>query len=88
MGRVKHLNDVEGDNSIEVWEMDEYDNNKHMPTLNPLIPIKANQNTCGALLEYPMRTALHGTARVSSAISVCDNYQSFTAILSLEAIAR
>ena len=41
MGRVKHLNDVEGDNSIEVWEMDEYDNNKHMPTLNPLIPIRA-----------------------------------------------
>ena len=25
------------------------------------------------LLEFPMRTAMHGKSRVSSAISVCDN---------------
>ena len=34
---------------------------------------KADQNTGGALLEFAMRTAMHGKSRVSSAISVCDN---------------
>ena len=33
----------------------------------------ADQNTGGALLEFPMRTAVHGKSRVSSAISVCDS---------------
>ena len=33
----------------------------------------ADQNTGGALLEFPMRTAMHGKSRVSYAISVCDN---------------
>ena len=32
--------------------------------------IRADQNT---LLEFPVRTAMHGKSRVSSAISVCDN---------------
>ena len=27
----------------------------------------------GALLEFPMRTAMHGKSRVSFATSVCDN---------------
>ena len=31
------------------------------------------QNTGGALLEFAMRTTMHGKSRVSSAISVCDN---------------
>ena len=30
----------------------------------------ADQNTSGALLESPMRTAMHGKSRVSSVISV------------------
>ena len=30
--------------------------------------IRADQNTGGALLEFPMRTAMHGKSRVSSAI--------------------
>ena len=34
---------------------------------------RADQNTGGALLEFPMRTAIYGKSRVSSAISVCDN---------------
>ena len=34
---------------------------------------RANQNTGGALLEFPMRTAMHGKSRVSSAISFCHN---------------
>ena len=34
---------------------------------------RADQNTGGALLEFPMKTAMHGKSRVSSAISVCDN---------------
>ena len=32
----------------------------------------------GALLEFPMRTAMHKKSLVSSAISVCDNKQNFT----------
>ena len=35
--------------------------------------IRADQNTGGALLEFPMRTAMHGKSHVLSAISVCDN---------------
>ena len=31
---------------------------------------RADQNTGGTLLEFSMRTAMHGTSRVSSAISV------------------
>ena len=34
---------------------------------------RADQNTGGALLEFPLRTAMQGKSRVSSAISVCDN---------------
>ena len=34
---------------------------------------RAAQNTDSALLEFPMRIAMHGKSRVSSAISVCDN---------------
>ena len=40
---------------------------------NDLNSAKANLNTGGALLEFPMRTAMHGESRVSSAMSVCDN---------------
>ena len=29
---------------------------------------RADQNTGGALLEFPVRTAMHGKSRVSSAI--------------------
>ena len=35
------------------------------------IKIRADQNTGGAILEFPMRTAMHGKSRLSSAISVC-----------------
>ena len=34
---------------------------------------RADQSTGGALLEFPMKTAMHGKSRVSSAISVCDH---------------
>ena len=34
---------------------------------------RANDKTSGALLEFPMWTAMHRKSRVSSAISVCDN---------------
>ena len=34
---------------------------------------RADQNTDGALLEFSMKTAVHGTSYVSSAISVWDN---------------
>ena len=34
---------------------------------------RADQNTGGALLEFPVRAAMHGKSRVSSAISVSDN---------------
>ena len=34
---------------------------------------RADQKTGGTLLEFPMRTAMHGKSRVSSAISACDN---------------
>ena len=34
---------------------------------------RADQHTGGAFLEFPMRTAMHGKSRVSSAISVRDN---------------
>ena len=29
---------------------------------------RADQNTGGALLEFPVRTAMHGKSRISSAI--------------------
>ena len=35
-----------------------------------LLRTRADQNTGGALLESPMRTAMHGKSHVSSAISV------------------
>ena len=38
---------------------------------------RADQNAGGALLEFPMRTAMHEKSRVSSAVSVCDNQQNF-----------
>ena len=38
---------------------------------------RVDQNTGGALLEFPMRTAMHGKFRVSSAISVCDYQKNF-----------
>ena len=34
---------------------------------------RADQNKDGAFLEFNIRTAMHVTSRVSSAISVCDN---------------
>ena len=34
---------------------------------------REEQNTGGALLEFPMRTPMYEKSRVSSAISVCDN---------------
>ena len=34
---------------------------------------RADQNTGGALLEFPVRTAMHLKSLVPSAISVCDN---------------
>ena len=39
----------------------------------PCVVTSANQNTGSALLEFPMRTAMHGKSRVSSAISCCHN---------------
>ena len=39
-------------------------------------------------LEFPMRTAMHGTSRVSSAISVCDNQQNFITSFSTVAVAQ
>ena len=32
-----------------------------------------DQNKDSARLEFPMRTAVHGKSRVSSAISICHN---------------
>ena len=40
-------------------------------------PSRADQNTGGALLEFPMGTAMHRKSRVSSERSVCDNQQNF-----------
>ena len=34
----------------------------------------------GALLEFPMMTAMQGKSLVSSAISVCDKYRNFTPV--------
>ena len=34
---------------------------------------REDQNTGGALLEFPVRTAMHGKSRLLSAISVFDN---------------
>ena len=44
--------------------------------------IRADQNTGDSLSKFSMRTSMHGTSRVSSAISVCDNYQNFISIFS------
>ena len=49
---------------------------------------RAGQNTGGVLLEFPMRTAIHGTSRVSSAISVCDSKQNFKISFSTVAVAQ
>ena len=49
---------------------------------------RTDQNTGGALMEFSMRTAMHGLSRFSSAISVSDNQQNFTASLSLVTIAQ
>ena len=43
----------------------------------PLIRTRTDQNTGGALLEFPMRTTMDEKSRVSSAISVCGNSQNF-----------
>ena len=39
----------------------------------PLTFTRSDQNTGGALFEFFMRTAMHGTSCVSSAISICHN---------------
>ena len=36
--------------------------------------IRADQNTGGALLEFPVRTAMHGKSRVSPAILKYDPF--------------
>ena len=51
-------------------------------------PDRADQNTSGALLEFPMRTAMHGKSLVSSAISVCDNQKNFKISFSIVAVAQ
>ena len=50
--------------------------------------IRADQNTGGALLGFPMRTAMHGKSRASSAISVCDNFPNFNNDFSTDAVAQ
>ena len=47
-----------------------------------------DQNTGGAILEFPMRTAMHRKSRVLSAISVCDNLQNFVTSFSIVAAAQ
>ena len=49
---------------------------------------RADQNTGSALLEFSMRTAMHGASYVSSALSICHNYQNFATIPSLETPTR
>ena len=49
---------------------------------------RADQNMGGALLEFPMRSGMHGKPRVSPAISVCDNLQNFKIGFSTEAVAQ
>ena len=34
---------------------------------------RADQNTGGTVLEFFVRTAMHGKSRISSAVFVCDN---------------
>ena len=58
------------------------------PGAVPFRLIKADQNTGGALLEFAMRTAMHGKSRFSSAISVCDNYQNFKTGSSTVAVTK
>ena len=41
--------------------------------LRGMLGTRADQNTGGALSEFPMRSAMHGKSRVSSVISVCDD---------------
>ena len=43
---------------------------------------RADQNTGGALLEFPLTTAMHGKSRVSSAISVYDNLKKYSKLVS------
>ena len=38
-----------------------------------MLGTRADQNTGGALSEFPMRSAVQGKSRVSSAISGCDD---------------
>ena len=45
---------------------------------SPTALTRADQNTGGAFLEFSMRTAMHGTSHVLSAISVCHNQKRFT----------
>ena len=49
---------------------------------------KEDRNTGGTRLEFSMRTAMHGASSVSSAICICDNYQSFSSIWLSVAITR
>ena len=42
----------------------------------------------GTLLEFSVRAGMYGTSCVSSVLSVCDNYQSFTTIVLSAAVAR
>ena len=50
--------------------------------------IRADQDTGGAVLKFSMKTATHGTPRISSGTTVCDNYQGFTSIVSSVAVAQ
>ena len=50
--------------------------------------IRADQNTGGALLEFSMRTAMHGTSCVSSAISVRNNLQKFHPVPSTAVVVQ
>ena len=49
---------------------------------------RADQNTGGALLEFPMRTAMLGKYRILSAISVCNSLQNFVTSFSTVAVAQ
>ena len=53
-----------------------------------IVSCRADQNMGVALLEFTMRTAMSGKSRFSSAISVCDNSQSFEIGFSTVAVAQ
>ena len=49
---------------------------------------RADHNTGGAFSESSVKTAMHGTSCVFSAISVCNVYQSLTTLFQSEPVAR